>query len=108
MCRFHGARSTGPATAEGRLRIAHGKVKHGEETRQARAERSKKLAELAQLEDMMHVLGLTAGQRARGRKPLSYRPIKSMQDAIDYVVGQILQSDTAASHAEEKFSRKTS
>jgi hypothetical protein len=61
VCRFHGARSTGPKTEEGRLRVARCKVKHGDETRQSRAERSKKLAELAQVGDVMHVMGIATG-----------------------------------------------
>ncbi len=107
MCRFHGARSSGPTTEEGRLRIARGKVKHGDETRQARADRSKKLAELAQLEDLMHVSGLTVAPRTRGRKPAGYRPIKTTQEAVEFVIRQFSQPDTAVSHRHEKFKRKT-
>lgn len=38
VCRFHGARTTGSRTEEGRLRIALGKTQHGDETRHARAD----------------------------------------------------------------------
>ena len=85
VCRFHGARSTGPKTIEGRLRIAHNKTHHGNETRQARAERSAKSAELASLEDMMHLAGMTTAPRTRGRKPANYEPIASLDAAYDYM-----------------------
>lgn len=108
VCRFHGARSTGPRTEEGRLRVARGKIKHGDETRQARVERSLKLAELAQIEDALHVLGLTEAPKTRGPKPRNYRPIKSMQDTIDFVTGQLLQFASAVEQDEEKITPKTS
>jgi hypothetical protein len=85
VCRFHGARSTGAKTKEGKLRIANGKAKHGNETRQARAERSAKSAELASLEDMMHLTGMTTASRTRGRKPANYKPITSLEAAFDYM-----------------------
>jgi hypothetical protein len=54
---------------EGRLRIALGKIQHGNETRQARAERSLKSAELLALEDIMHITGMSTAPRTRERKP---------------------------------------
>lgn len=107
VCRFHGARSTGPTTVEGKLRIAHSKVKHGNETREARAERTKKLAELAQLEDVMYVVGLTDIPRTRGRKPLGYRPIKTIQEAVDFVIGRLLQLGTTDDQSSMRLHRKT-
>jgi hypothetical protein len=94
VCRFHGARSTGPKTEEGRLRIAHGKTRHGNETRQARSDRSEKSALLAHLEDIMHVTGMTTAPRTRGGKPSGYKPITSLQGAFDFVARQLLHSNT--------------
>lgn len=37
VCRFHGARSSGPQTEAGSQRIALRKTQHGEETRQVRS-----------------------------------------------------------------------
>jgi hypothetical protein len=37
-------------------------------------------AELSQLEDAMHVLGMTSAPRTRGRKPAGYRPVQTIQD----------------------------
>ncbi len=108
VCRFHGARSTGPKTEASRLLVVRGKVKLGDETRQARAERSNKFAELAQIEDALHVLGLTDAPRTRGPKPRNYRPIKSMQDVIQFVVGQLARPCSAVSELQEEITRKTS
>ena len=46
VCMFHGGKSTGPVTKEGKLRCALAKTVHGRETRVIRIERSLKLAEL--------------------------------------------------------------
>jgi len=67
-CRFHGGRSTGPKTAEGKARIAKAHTDHGRETRAIRAERSAKLAELYELEMLGRKLGIIEG-RMVGRKP---------------------------------------
>ena len=76
-CRFHGGKSTGAKTAEGRARIAKAHTVHGRETRAIRAERSAKLAELHQLEQLGFTCGLypEGTERMRGRKP------KGMTDA---------------------------
>ena len=102
VCRFHGARSTGPKTEEGRLRIALGKTQHGNETRQARAERSAKTAELLALEDIMHVSGMTTAPRTRGRKPSGYKPITTLQGAFEYVAGHPLHPITPVKRTQTK------
>lgn len=94
VCRFHGARSTGPKTEEGKLRIARSKVKHGGETREARTKRSEKSALLAHLEDIMHVTNMTTALRTRGRKPLGYTPITTLACAFDFFSRQLLYSNT--------------
>ena len=68
-CRFHGGVSTGPKTLEGRQRCAEAKTIHGNETRQARTERSLASARLAVLETVGFCLGLMEGNRTRGRRP---------------------------------------
>ena len=94
-CQFHGGRSSGPKTEKGRLNIALTKTRHGNETRQAKAERSEKTALLAHLEDIMHITGMTSAPRTRGRKPSGYSPITSLQGAFDFVARQLLHSNTA-------------
>ena len=46
VCMFHGGKSTGPVTRNGKQRCAVAKTIHGRETRSIRNKRSQKLAEL--------------------------------------------------------------
>ena len=65
VCRYHGARE--PETI---MRGAnHPQYRHGQETLQAKAERSQRFAELRNLEALSFALGLATGPRWRGRKP---------------------------------------
>ncbi len=68
VCRFHGGRSTGPRTLEGRLRIADAMTAHGNETRSARIIRSVTLAELEAFDALGRTLGMIKGPRKRGPK----------------------------------------
>ena len=86
ICRFHGARSTGPRTEAGKQRIALSKTQHGNETRQARAERSAKSAEMASLEDILFLIKAATGGRTRGRKPAGFVPIRTLQAAYLYML----------------------
>jgi hypothetical protein len=47
----------------------HPQYRHGDETQEAKAERSVRLAELRELEQVSFALGLATGARWRGRKP---------------------------------------
>jgi hypothetical protein len=68
VCRFHGGRSTGPRTEAGKARIAAAMTVHCNSTRQARAELSEELMQLAILEELALSMGMiTAG--SRGRRP---------------------------------------
>ena len=53
VCRFHGGKSTGPKTKEGRKRCGIAKTVHGGETRAIRAARPAKMAELKILEKII-------------------------------------------------------
>ncbi|MFN5699089.1 MAG: HGGxSTG domain-containing protein [Betaproteobacteria bacterium] len=68
-CRFHGGKSLGPTSPEGRARCAAAKTVHGQETRAARAERSRDMATIRALEALGYVAGSLTGPRMRGRKP---------------------------------------
>ena len=68
-CRFHGGKSTGPKTEQGRQRCATAKTVHGNETTAKRLERSEASARLAVLEMVGHTLGFMHGPRTMGRKP---------------------------------------
>ncbi len=81
-CQFHGGRGSGPKTPEGRARIAEAHTVHGNETRTLRASRAQASRRLAQLEDAMHVLGLTSAGRLPGRKPTGYVALTSVEDVV--------------------------
>jgi hypothetical protein len=73
VCGHHGGYSTGPRTKEGkeRIRIAH--LKHGQETQEARAERSKKSVMFRYLTDLGNYCNLFYKQlKTRGRPPSGY------------------------------------
>lgn len=69
VCRFHGGKSTGPRTPDGRLRCAQARTTHGQQTTSMRIERSLASARLAILEAIGHDLKMMTGPRTRGRKP---------------------------------------
>ncbi len=71
VCRFHGARH--PETIQ--KGEQHPAYRHGNETLAAKAERSRRLTELRDIEAVMFAIGMVApgSTRARGRKPKSYR-----------------------------------
>jgi hypothetical protein len=86
-CQFHGGGQTsGKQTLEGRSRIAAAHYKHGESTKEARAEYSKSSAMLSKLEDAMHLLKMTTAPKTRGRKPNGYKPVRSTHDVIQLVL----------------------
>jgi hypothetical protein len=89
-CNFHGGRSTGPITLEGRQRISKANLVHGDETLQKRAERQKKAVWFKQVEDVMHVLDMTTGGRTRGPKPNGYIPIRTFNDVLQWVLNNPL------------------
>ena len=89
-CQFHGGRGSGPKTAEGKARIAAAHTIHGQETKAVRAERSAASARLSQLEDAMHVLGMTSETRCRGRKAQGYVPVKTLADVKRMVLDDLL------------------
>lgn len=89
-CQYHGARSTGPKTAEGKARIAAAHTLHGQETNAARAERSAGSARLSRIEDAMYLLEMTSAPRTRGRKARGYVPVKTLDDVRQMVLDSVL------------------
>lgn len=67
VCRMHGARE--PETIK--QGADHPLFIHGQETLEAKAERSARLAELREIEAFMFETGMATGARWRGRKPKS-------------------------------------
>ena len=81
VCGFHGGKSTGPRTQEGKARIAQAHTIHGDETKAKREDRSAGSAYLMELEDVAWALDMMTGTRSRGRKPKNYHPVKTLQAA---------------------------
>jgi hypothetical protein len=89
-CGHHGGRNKGPVTEAGKARSAAAHVKTGDFTKKAMLERSKKLAEMMQLEDAMHVLKMTNATRTRGRKPSGYKPLATIKDVVLFALDKEL------------------
>ena len=81
-CTTHGGRNKGPITEAGKARSAAAHTKTGEFTKKAIRERSQKLAEMMQLEDACHLVGLTTAGRTRGRKPNGYKRLSTIKDVV--------------------------
>ena len=81
-CRMHGARKT-ESIKRGEQ---HPNFVHGRRTLEAQAEQSAVSRRLQQIEDAMHLLGMTTAKRSRGRKANGYYKIKSL-DEIKKVIG---------------------
>ena len=86
-CHMHGGRgNSAPKTEAGRQRVAAAHTKSGQYTKTAKLEMSKSSAYLAQLEDAMHVLGMTTAARTRGRKPNLYVPVTSVKEVCQMLL----------------------
>ena len=90
-CHMHGGRgNSAPKTEAGRQRIAAAHTKSGEYTKAAKLEMSRSSAYLAQLEDAMHVLGMTTAPRSRGRKSALYVPVTNVRDVRAMLIDDLL------------------
>ena len=83
VCQFHGGRGSGPKTDEGKARIAATHTKHGEYSKASKVATSAGLAKLSQLEDVLYVLNMTSVKRSPGRKPLGYKPVRTIKDVFE-------------------------
>ena len=98
-CQFHGGRSTGPKTTEGKARIAAAHTVHGQETKTVRAARSAGSAKLSRIEDAMYLLEMTGGPRTRGRKARGYVPVRSLTDFKLMMLDDLLHSNRGVGQA---------
>jgi len=72
-CSRHGGLSTGPKTKEGKDRIRAAHFKHGQETKEAKAERSEKSMMFRYLTDIGNHCNMFYKQiKTRGRPPSGY------------------------------------
>jgi hypothetical protein len=95
-CQFHGGRSTGPKSGEGRQRITNAHHRHGESSKASRQAYSKSSTNLRRLEEAMYVLGMTSAPHTRGRKPLGYAPVCTMRDVHEMILGMELHRNTGS------------
>ncbi len=86
VCDFHGGRSTGPKTAEGQARQRASVLKTGNYTKAAMEDKAHSVRVLAGLEDAMYVLNMTTMPRTRGRKPLGYVPLQTVEDVVRFAL----------------------
>jgi hypothetical protein len=80
VCAFHGGRSCGPRTEQGKVNSAAANLKHGKYTKQAQTEHSAASAQLSQLEDAIYLLGMSRAPRSTGRKAIGYCKLTSLED----------------------------
>ena len=99
-CQFHGGKSSGPKTAEGKARVGAAHLVHGNETNQRKLERSEGSLRMAQLEDVAHAIGLITATRTTGRKPLGYRAIRTLEEATAWVVEDALHRNNGVKKGE--------
>jgi len=85
-CQFHGGRSTGPKTAEGKARQRAAVLKTGDYTKEAMEDKARSVRVLAGLEDALYVLNMTTMPRTRGRKPLGHVPLKTVEDVLHFML----------------------
>jgi hypothetical protein len=102
VCEFHGGRSTGPKTAEGKARQRAAVLKTGDYTKEAMEDRARNVRVLAGLEDAMYVLNMTTMPRTRGRKPLGYVPLKTVEHVMKFALDNPLQLPGRSDERREK------
>ncbi len=78
VCDFHGGKSLGPTTEEGKERSRQAHIKSGDFTHDSRLRQNRALLNLAYIEDMMHELKITSADRTRGPKPTGYTKLTSL------------------------------
>ena len=83
-CQFHGGRSTGPKTEAGKARQRASVITSGYHTKEAIEARARSARVLATLEDALYILGMTDAPRTRGRKPLGYVPLITIDDVVEF------------------------
>jgi len=100
-CDFHGGRSTGPKTAEGKARQRAAVIKTGDYTKEAMEGKARIGRVLAGLEDAMYVLKMIDALRTIGRKPKGYKPLVTLEDVKRFVIDNPLHSPEGSSEHQQ-------
>lgn len=82
VCNFHGGKSNGPKTHEGKERSRQAHIKSGDFTKDTRLRQNRALLNLAYIEDMMHELKITSADKTRGPKPTGYTKLTSLSQLM--------------------------
>ncbi len=101
VCDFHGGRSTGPKTADGKARQRAAVLKTGDYTKEAMEDKARSVRVLAGLEDALYVLRMTTMPRTRGRKPLGYVPLQTVEDVVKFALDNPLHSPGRSGERQE-------
>ena len=101
-CEFHGGRSTGPKTEGGKARQRAAVLKTGNYTKEAMEDRARSMRTLHGLEDAMYVLNMTTMPRTRGRKPLGYVPLQTVEDVVKFALDNPLHSPGRSGKRQKK------
>ena len=101
VCEFHGGRSTGPKTADGKARQRAAVLKTGNYTKEAMEDKARSVRLLHGLEDAMCVLKITTMPRTRGRKPLGYVPLTTVEDVVKFAMDNSLHSPGRSDERQE-------
>ena len=101
-CEFHGGRSTGPKTEAGKARQRAAVLKTGDYTKRAMEDRARSLRLLAGLADAMYVLKMITAPRTRGRKPLGYVPLQTVEDVVTFMMDNPLNLPKRSDERQEK------
>ena len=102
VCQFHGGRSTGPKTEAGKSRQKAAVTKSGNYTKESSEARAASMHMLHSLEDAMYVLNMTTMPRTRGRKPLGYAPLKTVEDVVKFALDNPFYSPRASDKRQKK------
>jgi hypothetical protein len=88
-CKWHGGRSTGPKTEQGRQRCAEAKTIHGNSTREKRKQNAVTATRLLLLRDLGIKLGMFGNQPTgwAGRPPNLYRAANKL--SIEELIQQV-------------------
>lgn len=101
-CGYHGGRSSGPKTDAGKARQVAAVTTSGRYAKGAIEGRRRSALVLTALEDAMYVLNMTTMPRTRGRKPLGYVKLQTIEDVVRFALDNPLHLPDGSGEHREK------